>query len=264
MNGARAPRARTPAALGALAFVGVAFIAVPLVALLIRSPWSRFGSELSSSGAWTALRLSIEVSLAAAALSFVLGAPVGWVLARSRLPGRSALRALVILPLVLPPVVGGVALLSALGRSGIVGRWLEPLGIQLTFTTAGAVVATTFVSIPLVILAVEAGLRSLDPRFEQAAAAMGGSTGYVLRRVTLPLLRPQLLAGLALAWARALGEFGATITFAGNLSGRTQTLPLAVFQARQTDPGAAVLTSLLLVALSLVVLAALRDRIFAQ
>jgi molybdate transport system permease protein len=225
------PSPRTPAALAVLAVLGSAFIAVPLAALLIRAPWSQLASELSASGAWIALRLSIEVSLIAAALSFVLGVPVAWVLARARLPGRSILRAVV---------------------------------IQLTFTTAGAVLATTFVSIPLVILAVEAGLRSLDPRYEQAAAAMGASSAYVLRRVTLPLIRPQLVAGVALAWARALGEFGATITFAGNLAGRTQTLPLAVYQARQTDPGAAVLTSLLLVALSLIVLVAMRDRIFAR
>jgi len=260
----RASPVRTPIPVALLATLGVAFVALPLLALLIRAPWSEVSDELSSSGAWTALRLSIEVSLMAAALSFALGAPIGWVLARSRIPGRSLLRAVVILPLVLPPVVGGVALLSSLGRSGVVGRWLQSLGIQLTFTTAGAVLATTFVSIPLVILAVEAGLRSLDPRFEQAAAAMGASSGYALRRVTLPMIRPQLVAGIALAWARALGEFGATITFAGNLAGRTQTLPLAVYQARQTDPGAAVITSLLLVALSLIVLVAMRDRIFAR
>ena len=258
------PRPRTPAAIAVLATVGVAFILLPLFALLIRAPWSAAGSELSSSGAWTALRLSIEVSLIAAALALLLGAPVAWVLARSRVPGRSMLRAAVILPLVLPPVVGGVGLLAALGRSGIVGRGLHALGLQLTFSTAGAVIATTFVSIPLVILATEAGLRSLDPRFEHAASAMGASRGYVLRRVTLPLLRPQLAAAAVLAWARALGEFGATITFAGNLAGRTQTLPLAVYEARQTDPGAAILISLVLVALSLVVLVAMRDRIFAR
>ena len=256
--------ARTPVVVAILATIGAAFVALPLVALLIRAPWSELSNELAASGAWTAFRLSIEVSLLSAGLSLLLGAPIGWVLARARIPARSLLRAVVIMPLVLPPVVGGVALLSSLGRSGVLGRWLDSLGIQLTFTTAGAVLATTFVSIPLVILAVEAGLRSLDPRFEQAAAAMGASTGYALRRVTLPMIRPQLLAGLALAWARALGEFGATITFAGNLAGRTQTLPLAVYQARQTDPGAAVLTSLLLVALSLIVLVAMRDRIFAR
>ncbi len=250
--------------IGVLAAIGVAFIVIPIAALLIRAPWSHLIDDLSSSGAWVALRLSIEVSLAAAGLSLVFGAPVAWVLARSPIPGRSLLRAIVILPLVLPPVVGGVGLLAALGRSGVVGRGLDAIGIQLTFTVWGAIVATTFVSIPLVILATESGLRSLDPRFERAAAAMGASRGYVLRHVTIPLLRPQLAAGLVLAWARALGEFGATITFAGNLAGRTQTLPLAVYQARQTDPGAAILLSLILVVLSLLVLVAMRDRIFAR
>jgi molybdate transport system permease protein len=261
---AASPGRKTPLVIALLAAIGVLFVALPLAALLIRAPWSGLANELSSAGAWTALRLSIVVSLAAAALSLILGAPVAWVLARSNLPARSVLRAIVILPLVLPPVVGGVGLLAALGRSGVVGRWLDNIGLQLTFTIWGAIVATTFVSIPLVILAVEAGLRSLDPRFEEAASAMGASRGYVLRRVTLPLLRPQLAAGLVLAWARALGEFGATITFAGNLAGRTQTLPLAVYQTRQTDPGAAILISLLLIALSLVVLVTMRDRIFAR
>jgi molybdate transport system permease protein len=258
------PRRKTPLVIAVLAVIGTVFVILPLAALLVRAPWSNLADELSSAGAWTALRLSIVVSLAAAALSLILGAPVAWVLARSALRARSFLRAIVILPLVLPPVVGGVGLLAALGRGGIVGRWLDSIGIQLTFTIWGAVVATTFVSIPLVILAVESGLRSLDPRYERAASAMGASRTYVLRRVTLPLLRPQLAAGLVLAWARALGEFGATITFAGNLAGRTQTLPLAVYQTRQTDPGAAILIALLLVALSLAVLVAMRDRIFAR
>ncbi|HEY7667489.1 MAG TPA: ABC transporter permease [Actinomycetota bacterium] len=254
----------TPAPVAVLSAIGIAFLAVPVLALVVRAPWSEIGEKLAASGAWVAFRLSLVVSLTAAALSFVLGVPIAWVLARSSFPGRALVRALVILPLVLPPVVGGVALLTALGRSGVVGSWLYDLGIQLTFTTAGAVLATTFVSIPLVILSAEGGLRSLDPRYEQAAAAMGASRMHTLRRVTLPMLRPQLAAGLVLAWARALGEFGATITFAGNLAGRTQTLPLAVYEARQTDPGAAVAASLLLVALSLVVLVAMRDRIFGR
>ena len=257
-------RHATPLPIAVLAAIGVAFVGVPIVALLIRAPWSDLLDGLSGSGAWTALRLSIVVSLAAAALSFVLGTPVAWVLARGMIPGRSIVRALVILPIVLPPVVGGVGLLAALGRSGVIGRWLHAIGIQLTFSIWGAIVATTFVSIPLVILATESGLRSLDPRFERAAAAMGASRWYVLRRVTIPLLRPQLAAGLVLAWARALGEFGATITFAGNLAGRTQTLPLAVYQARQADPGAAILISLILVVLSIIVLVTMRDRIFAR
>ena len=167
-----------------------------------------------------------------------------------------------ILPLVLPPVVAGVGLLQALGRRGIVGGWLDRVaGIQVTFTTAGAVIAATFVSIPLVVLSAEAGFRSLDPRFERAAAVLGASPGYTLRRVVLPMVAPQLVAGAVLAWARALGEFGATITFAGNLEGRTQTLPLAVFQKLQIDQEGAIALSLVLVILSICVLVALRERI---
>jgi molybdate transport system permease protein len=254
---------RPPWPIAALAAIGALLIVLPVVALALRAPWSQAGSELSANGAWTAFRLSVVVSVSAAGLSLVFGLPLAWVLARTDMPWRSALRALVLLPLVLPPVVGGIGLLAALGRSGVVGRFLLDLGIGLPFTTAGAVVAATFVSMPLAVLAVEAGLRSLDVRFEQAAAAMGASRWYVFRRVTLPLLRPQVAAGAVLAWARALGEFGATITFAGNLPGRTQTLPLAVYQARVTDPGGAVLTSLVLVALSLGVLVLFRNRLFA-
>jgi molybdate transport system permease protein len=184
------------------------------------------------------------------------------VLARSAIPLRSVLRAIVVLPVVLPPVVGGIGLLQALGRGGLIGRRLhDALGVQLTFTVWGAIAAATFVSMPLVVLATESGLRSIDLRYEGAAAALGARPAYSIRRVVLPMLAPQLAAGAVLAWARALGEFGATITFAGSLAGRTQTLPLAVYEARLTDPGGAVLLSLLLVALSLAVLIAMRDRI---
>jgi molybdate transport system permease protein len=253
---------RTPTALIVLAVVGAVFVALPLAALLIRAPWGNLASSLRGAGASAAFRLSVEVSLAATALSVVFGVPLAWVLARSRVPGRSLLRALVILPIVLPPVVGGIGLLFALGRGGVVGRWLyEVFGVQLTFTTGGAIVAATFVSMPLVVLATEAGLRSIDERYEGAAATLGARPWTVMRRVTLPLLAPQLGAGAVLAWARALGEFGATITFAGNLAGRTQTLPLAVYQARQIDPGGAIFLSLILVVLSVGVLVAMRDRI---
>ncbi len=257
-------RERVSPAVTLLAATGVAFIVLPLIALVVRAPWSSARDALSSSGAWTALRLSLEVSLAASACSIALGLPVAWVLARARLPGRSLLRGVVVLPLVLPPVVGGIGLLAALGRTGLAGRFLHDAGIQLPFTTAGAVVAATFVSMPLLILAAETGFRGIDARLEGAGSAMGASRWYVFRRITLPLLRPQLAAGTLLAWARALGEFGATITFAGNLAGRTQTLPLAVYQVRETDPGAAILVSLLLVALSLVVLVLLRERLLSR
>jgi molybdate transport system permease protein len=202
------------------------------------------------------------VSIAATLLATVLGVPIAWLLARTTFPGRAILRAIVVLPLVLPPVVGGIGLIAALGRSGVVGGFLyERLGVQLTFTTGGAVLAAAFVSMPLMILATEAGLRGVDRRYELAGAAMGGKPGYVVRRITLPLLGPQLAAGAILTWARAIGEFGATLTFAGNLAGRTQTLPLAVFEIRQTDPGAAILLSLVLVALSIAILVTLRERI---
>jgi len=253
---------RLPFPVVALALLGAAFIVVPVLALVARAPWGRFVEVLTSDGAGTALRLSLIVSLAATALSLLFGVPLAWILARASFPGRSVLRALVILPLVLPPVVGGIALLTALGRSGVIGGWLrDTFGIQLTFTTWGAIIATTFVAMPLVVLASEAGFRSLDPRFEGAAATLGARPWTTLRRVVLPMVAPQIAAGAVLAWARALGEFGATITFAGNLAGRTQTLPLAVYQARQTDAGAAVALSLILVVISVAVLVALRDRI---
>jgi molybdate transport system permease protein len=255
-------RARIPVAIVALACIGAAFVLLPVVALFVRAPWSRLGEALSGVGASTALRLSIEVSLAATAISVLVGVPLAWVLARGEFPGRNLLRAVVVLPILLPPVVGGVGLLVALGRSGLVGRWLHDVfGIQLTFTTAGAVLATTFVSMPLVVLATEAGLRGLDRRYERAAAAMGGSPWYVFRRVTLPMVVPQLAAGAVLTWARALGEFGATITFAGNLAGRTQTMPLAVYEARQVDPGGAIVLSLILVVISVAVLVTLGGRL---
>jgi molybdate transport system permease protein len=186
------------------------------------------------------------------------------VLARATFPGRSIVRSLALLPLVLPPVVAGVGLLAAFGRRGLIGRGLAAIGIRLPFTTAGAVLASAFVATPLLILTVEAGVRALDRRKEEAAETLGGSRWYVLRRVTLPALAPQIIAGLVVAWARALGEFGATITFAGNIHGRTQTLPLAVFEAMQTDPGAAILMSLMLVVMSLGALVALRGRFLTR
>lgn len=255
-------RRRPPAPILVLAVVGAAFVVVPVLALVARAPWGRFGAALSSESARTALRLSLEVSLLATLLSALFGIPLAWVLARTAFRGRSVLRALVVLPIVLPPVVAGVGLLAALGRRGVVGGWLErAAGIQLTFSTAGAVLAATFVSMPLVILAAEAGFRAVDERYEQAAAVLGARPWYAMRRVVLPMAAPQLAAGAVLAWARALGEFGATVTFAGNLRGRTQTVPLAVFQQLQTDPDGAITLSLILVVLSVSVLVVLRDRI---
>ena len=253
---------RLPLPLVGLAAIGAIFVALPVVALVVRAPWGELGEALGGVGAGSAFRLSVVVSVGATVLSVLFGVPLAWVLARGSFPGRSVLRAVVVLPLVLPPVVGGLGLLFALGRSGVAGRWLhEALGIQLTFTTWGAIVAATFVSMPLVVIATEAGLRSIDPRYELAAATLGARPSRAMWRVVMPMLAPQVAAGAVLAWARALGEFGATITFAGNLAGRTQTLPLAVYQARQTDPGGAIFLSLILVVISIVVLVSMRHRL---
>ena len=254
---------KAPLGLAVLAGFCVLFVALPVAGLAARAPWSDI-EALWSEGARTALGLSLVVAAGAVLIALLLGVPAAIVLARAHGPGASLARAIVLMPMVLPPVVGGVGLLMALGRRGILGRPLSAIGVELPFTTGAAVLAAAFVSTPLLILAVEAGVRSIDPRLESAAAAMGASRWYVLRRVTLPLLRPQIVAGAVLVAARSLGEFGATITFAGNIGGRTQTLPLSVFETLQTDPGGAILQSLLLVALSLVAIVALRGRFLSR
>ena len=235
---------------------------LPLIGLVQRVGWSSIGTDLASHEALAALRLSLVCSLGALAVSVALGVPLAWVLARHRFPGRSLARALVTLPMVLPPVVGGIALLYAFGRQGFAGRMLYSLtGWRLPFTAGGAVVAEAFVSMPFLVVTAEAAFRSLDRRAEEAAATLGASPGYRFRRVTLPAVGPALAAGGALAWARALGEFGATITFAGNSPGTTQTMPLAVFvDIESGNTGVALALSLVLLAISLVVLVALRDR----
>ncbi len=252
---------RPPLVLMLLAATGLAVFAVPLLGLLARTPWADLPGLLTGSIVGDALRLSLVTSLGATAVAAVLGVPLAWVLARVEFPGRSLVRGIVLLPLVLPPVVGGAALLFALGRRGIVGERLEQItGLVLPFSTWGVVVAATFVAMPFLVLTVEAALRNLDARYEGAAASLGAGRWTVLWRVTLPMIGPSLAAGLVLTWARALGEFGATITFAGNLQGRTQTMPLAVFIALESDRDTAVALSLLMVAISLAVLLALRDR----
>jgi molybdate transport system permease protein len=244
-----------------LAALGAAFFVLPLAGLLVRAPWGSAWVLLTSPEAVTALRLSLLASLSATAIAIVLGVPLAWMYARVAFPGRAVLRALTVLPMVLPPVVGGVALLAAFGRRGLVGGWLEQLfGIHLPFTTAGAILAETFVAMPFLVITIEAGLRGMDLRFEEAARTLGASRWTVLWRVTLPLVRPSLVAGAVLCWARALGEFGATITFAGNFPGRTQTMPLAVYLALETNPDAAIMLSLVLLVVSLLVLIGLRDR----
>jgi molybdate transport system permease protein len=244
-----------------LAACGVLLVALPLAGLLVRAPWERAVAIARAPESLAALRLSLIVSTAATAIALAFGVPLAWVLARAGVRGRNLIRALVVLPLVLPPVVGGIALITTFGRRGIVGRWLyDALGVQITFTPLAAILAAAFVSFPLMVLATEAGIRALDPRLEEAAAAAGASRRYVARHVTLPLLAPAIAAGIVLTWARALGEFGATLMFAGNLAGRTQTLPLAVFERAQTDPQGATVIALVLVAICLVLLAAMRKR----
>ena len=233
------------------AAVGVAFLALPLIGVLVRAPWHELGGLLTSPATLTALRLSLVCSFGALGISMVVGVPLAWLLARREFPGKALVRALVTVPLVLPPVVGGVALLLAFGRRGLV-----PL--HLAFTTWGAMAAEAFVAMPFLILAVEGAIASLDDRYEQVAATLGSGPLATFRRVTLPLVMPGLAAGAALAWARALGEFGATITFAGSLPGVTRTLPLDVYATLDRNPDEAVALSLVLLALSAVVLVALR------
>jgi molybdate transport system permease protein len=254
-------RTRAPWPLAVPAAVAVAFLLLPLVGLLVRAPWSHLPELLEDGGVAPALRLSLVCATVATGISLLIGVPLAWVL--SRLHGRSAatLRALVTLPLVFPPVVGGVALLMALGRTGVAGRWLDAwFGVTLPFTTAGVVVAETFVAMPFLVITVEGAFRSADIGLEEAAATLGLGPFAVFRRVTLPLAAPSLLAGSVLCWARALGEFGATITFAGNFPGTTQTMPLAVYLALESDPDAAIALSLVLLAVSIAVLVVLRDR----
>ena len=245
-----------------LSVLAVAFLLVPLIGLLISAPWPDMLSTLSSPNALQALRLSIITSVSAAALAAVLGIPLAWTLARQHFPGKRLLRGIVLLPLVLPPVVGGVALLTAFGRRGLVGKYLyDWFGIQLPFTTAGVVLAEAFVALPFLVITVEGALRALDTRFEQAARTLGASPNRVLFTVTLPLISSSVVAGLVLAWARALGEFGATITFAGNFPGVTQTLPLAVYAALEVSREEAIALSVVLLAVSLTVLLTLRGRL---
>lgn len=246
-----------------LAVVAVLFLTLPLVALVLRAPWRTLPGDLTAPGVLTALRLSLVCSVGALCLSLVFGVPLAWLLARIPFRGRDLVRAMVLLPMVLPPVVGGVALLLAFGRNGLAGQWLDSwFGVTLPFSTAGVILAETFVAMPFLVITVEAGIRAMDRRYEDAAATLGAGRWRTFRLVTLPLIAPALAAGSALCWARALGEFGATITFAGNLPGTTQTMPLAVYLALQNNTDAAITLSLVMLAISLIVLVGLRSHWF--
>ncbi|MDP7550221.1 MAG: molybdate ABC transporter permease subunit [Acidimicrobiales bacterium] len=252
---------RAPRPVLAVAAIAIAYVALPVLGLLQRMPWSSMGDLLARESITRPLLLSLLVSGIAALVVVILGTPLAWTLARVEIPGRRIIRALVLLPMVLPPVVGGTALLFALGRRGLVGQWLDRwFGLTLPFTTAGAVVAAVFVALPFYVIAVEGALESGSDELEQMAGTLGAEPMRVLRRITLPRLLPAMGAGMALAWARALGEFGATITFAGNLPGRTQTLPLATFLALESDTEEALALSLVMLIVSLAVLIPMRDR----
>ena len=265
MTGRGAALGRAPLRLLLPAGLGVLFLALPMVALLARTPWSGFLGRLTEPAILEALRLSLVTSLAAVVVMTLVGVPLAWALARIDFPGRSVVRALVIVPLVLPPVVGGVALLSAFGRRGLVGGPLyDATGVSLPYTTTAVVIAHTFVSLPFFVLAVEGALRATDREYDVVAATLGASRWTTFRRVSLPLAGPGLLAGLVLGWARAVGEFGATITFAGNFAGTTRTMPNAIYVALQSDQDAALVLSVILMIVSVAVLALLRERWFHQ
>ncbi len=258
---AASSRHRPPALVVALAAVTATFFALPVIGIVLRAPWGSLLHDLTTPAALDALRLSLVCSTLAMLLAVAFGTPLAWVLARVEFPGRSVVRGLVLLPMVMPPVVGGIALLSAFSANSVIGGWLhDTMGIQLTFSAAGVVMAESFVAMPFFVITVEAALRTADRSLEDAAANLGGGRLAVFGRVTLPLVGPSIAAGAVLAWARALGEFGATITFAGNIAGVTRTLPLAIYLRTDADQDTALALSLLLMAVSLAVIVALRER----
>ena len=253
---------RVPVGLLVPAALGLLFLVLPLAGLVIRAPWTTLPERLTEPATLTALGLSLQTATIATVVCLLLGVPLAWLLARVEFRGRRVIRALVTVPLVLPPVVCGVALLLVFGRKGLLGAWLDAtFGFTLPFTTTGVIVAEAFVAMPFLVIAVEGALRGADARYEEAAATLGASRWTTFTHVTLPLVAPGVAAGAVLCWARALGEFGATITFAGNYPGITQTMPLAVYQTIESgDLDGAVVLSLILLTVSVTILAALHDR----
>lgn len=249
-----------PRGIGTAAAVGVVLITLPIIGMLSKVRWGRLGEVLSDESVRTALWLSLKTSVSATVLSVVIGFPVAWVMAHREFPGKKLVRAVCVLPMVLPPVVGGVALLYAFGRRGLVGSWLESwFGVRLAFTETAAVLAQFFVAVPFFIVVMESAFQQVDPNLAGVARTLGARPWQVVRRVTIPLIMPAFVAGLVLTWARALGEFGATITFAGNTPGRTQTLPLAIYTSLESNGDVALVLSVVLVAISLVVLVSMRS-----
>lgn len=254
MSITREVRVRPPLALTVLGVLGGVAILLPFVALVVGVDLRRMPELLTSPEALDALWLSLRTSLTATAVCLVLGIPLGLALTRLDFPGRSVARSLVLLPLVVPPVVGGIALTEAFGRRGLIGEHLQVLGIEIAFTTTAVVMAQVFVSLPFLVVALEGSLQTRGEAHERTALSLGASPARTFLTVTLPLMAPGLLAGTVLTFARALGEFGATITFAGSLQGTTRTLPLQVYLERETDPEAAVALSLVLVVVALAVI----------
>ncbi|MGK2882254.1 MAG: ABC transporter permease [Mycobacterium sp.] len=249
-----------PAWLFVPAAIGAVFAIAPLVAILVRIDWANFVPLITSESSRAALVLSLKTATASTVLCMLIGVPMAVVLARARFPGQSVLRALVLLPLVLPPVVGGIALLYTYGRMGLLGQHLETMGIRIAFTTTAVVLAQSFVSLPFLVLSLEGALRSVGNQYESIAATLGARPTMVLRTVTLPLVLPGVISGAVLAFARSLGEFGATLTFAGSLQGVTRTLPLEIYLERETDPDAAVALSLVLIVVAAVIVIASASR----
>jgi molybdate transport system permease protein len=243
-----------PAAGGAL------LVVLPLVAIVAKVDWPQFWSLITSDAARAALALSLRTATASTLLCVLFGVPLALVLART--DGRTVqiLRPLLLLPLVLPPVVGGIALLYAFGRLGLVGQYLDAAGVRIAFTTTAVVLAQTFVSLPFLVIALEGAARTSGREYDVVAATLGARPTTVWWRVSLPLLAPGLVSGAVLAFARSLGEFGATLTFAGSREGVTRTLPLEIYLQRETDADAAVALSVLLVAVAAVVVLGLGTR----
>lgn len=256
----RGHTAAVPAWLLVPAGVGAVFIGLPLVGLIPSVDWPNFIALITSRSSLAALRLSLLTATAATVVCLLLGVPLALVLARLRFPGRGLLRTVVLLPLVLPPVVGGIALLTAFGRRGLIGQHLYAAGVQIAFTTLAVVMAQVFVSLPFLVISLEGALRSVNTQVEQQAATLGARPTRVFTQITLPMVRPALASGGVLAFARALGEFGATLTFAGSLQGVTRTLPLEIYLQREVEPDAAVALSLVLVLVAATIVAAVYGR----
>ncbi|MCW2765498.1 MAG: modB [Nocardioides sp.] len=252
---------RPPLALVLPAAVAAGLLVIPLVTLVLDTPWRNFVDELGTGAVRDALGITAFASAITVVACVLLGTPLAWLLARVDFPGRSLLRAAVAVPLVLPPVVAGVALVTALGRNGLIGSVLrDTTGVTLPYTMTAVVIAHTFVSMPFYVLSVEGALRASGDRYDVVAATLGATRWTTFRRVTLPLAMPGLMAGAALAWARSLGEFGATITFAGNYPGTTQTMPSLIYTTLQSRPEVARTLSMILLVVSIAILAALRNR----